>query len=277
MSTERQNSILSAFAKLDKLLDRYIADRPTPGVLGSHAAFTWDGSRNRLEPVQRPVRIDPAGLLGIEDQKARLLANTKGFVAGRAANNALLWGERGAGKSSLIKSLLTAFSGTDLRMVQVLKHDILTIRTLLAWISDAAPLRFIIFIDDLSFEESQTDYKEMKTLMDGGLEQMPDNLLFYATSNRKHLIPTRFSDSESDDVRPGDAIEEKVSLADRFGLRLGFSHMDQDTYLEVVDLYASRAGLDLDREVLHREAIRWALAAGGRNGRTAEQFVRSLP
>ena len=132
-------------------------------------------------------------------------------------------------------------------------------------------------IDDLSFEESQTDYKEMKTLMDGGLEQMPDNLLFYATSNRKHLIPTRFSDSESDDVRPGDAIEEKVSLADRFGLRLGFSHMDQDTYLEVVDLYASRAGLYLDREVLHREAIRWALAAGGRNGRTAEQFVRSLP
>ena len=143
-------------------------------------------------------------------------------------------------------------------------------------IAEHPSYRFILFIDDLSFEENQTDYKELKTIMDGGLEQMPDNLLFYATSNRKHLIPTRFSDTLNDEVRPSDTIEEKVSLADRFGIRIGFYHMTQDSYLEVVDLYATKAGITMDPTQLHELSVRWSLQAGGRNGRIAEQFVRSL-
>jgi hypothetical protein len=222
------------------------------------------------------VRIDPADLLGIAGQKKELLNNTRRFLGGAQANNVLLWGERGTGKSSLVKSLLTAFDGSALRMVQVLKHDILTIQELYDPVVAHPRLRFIIFIDDLSFEEGQTDYKELKTIMDGGLEQAPDNLLFYATSNRKHLIPTKFSDNDSDEIRPGDTVEEKVSLADRFGIRLGFHHVTQDAYLDIVDLYARKAGTSLEGEHLRREAVRWAMAAGSRNGRTAEQFVRSL-
>jgi predicted AAA+ superfamily ATPase len=269
--------ILSAFGKLDRLLDHYVRPERQEADFANHQAFFWDGTRRMLRPVTRPVRNDPADLVGIEQHKQELLTNTKRFVEGCKANNALLWGERGTGKSSLIKSLLSAFSGTSLRMVQVLKHDILTVQELYEVFASHPSFRFIVFIDDLSFEEGQTDYKEMKTIMDGGLEQVPDNLLFYATSNRKHLIPTRFSDSDGDVIRPSDTMEEKVSLADRFGVRLGFYHIDQDTYLAIVDLYAGKAGISMDRETLYQQAIQWALQAGGRNGRIAEQFVRSLP
>ncbi len=276
MDLRENDIVLSAFGKLNRLLDRYVDTRDLAADIAGHQAFLWDGTRKMLRPIERPVRLDAADLVGIDGHKKELLENTTRFVAGEKANNALLWGERGTGKSSLVKSLLTAFSGTGLRMVQVLKHDILTVQDLYGIIAGHPKLRFIIFIDDLSFEEGQTDYKEMKTIMDGGLEQIPDNLLFYATSNRKHLIPTRFSDSDGDVIRPSDTLEEKVSLADRFGLRLGFYHFDQDIYLAIVDLYAKKAGLRMDREKLHTEAVRWALQAGGRNGRIAEQFVRSL-
>ena len=276
MDLDKHPSITSAFSKLDRLLDEYIVHRPTEADIAGHEAFQWEGKSRSLLPVKRPVRLDPAMLLGIDDQKDRVLGNTRRFLAGSRANNVLLWGERGTGKSSLVKSLLAAFAGTGLRMVQVLKHDILTVQSLYDLIAAHPSRRFIIFIDDLSFEEEQTDYQEMKTVMDGGLEQMPDNLLFYATSNRKHLVPTRFSDNDSDDIRPSDTVEEKVSLADRFGIRLGFYHISEGTYLEIVDLYARHYGLSRDAGELHRMAIQWALESGGRNGRTAEQFVRSL-
>ncbi len=276
MDLEKHPVIVSAFAKLDRLLDQYIVNAPTETDIASHEAFQWEGRSRSLLPVKRPVRMDPAMLLGIDEQKGRVLGNTRRFVAGSKANNVLLWGERGTGKSSLVKSLLTAFAGTGLRMVQVLKHDILTVQSLYDLIAAHPSRRFLIFIDDLSFEQDQTDYQEMKTVMDGGLEQIPDNLLFYATSNRKHLVPTRFSDNDSDDIRPSDTVEEKVSLADRFGIRLGFYHISEETYLEIVDLYARHYGIDARSGNLHRDAIRWALETGGRNGRTAEQFVRSL-
>jgi len=188
----------------------------------------------------------------------------------------LLWGERGAGKSSLVKSLLVTFADTKLRLIQVYKHDILTIQNLYDILALKGPYRFILFIDDLTFEESQTDYNEMKTIMDGGLEEIPDNVLFYATSNRKHLIPTKFSDNDGDDIRPADTVEEKISLADRFGLRLGFYHFSQDTYLEIVSSYAAKYGLQMDSKKLEGLALQWALFAGGRNGRIAEQFVRAV-
>ncbi len=276
MDPDQNRLLTSALGKLDRLLEQYVDGGASAAELADHRAFAWDGRRKGLRPVARPVRMEPEFLLGIEDHKRTVMNNTRQFLSGGRANNVLLWGERGTGKSSLIKSLLTAFPKGPLRMVQVLKHDILTIGALQDLIAAHPSFRFILFIDDLSFEESQTDYKEMKTIMDGGLEQVPDNLLFYATSNRKHLIPTLFRDNESDEIRPSDTVEEKVSLADRFGIRLGFYHLSQEVYLEIVDHYAKAYGIALDRRDLHVQAIRWALATGGRNGRIAEQFVRSL-
>ena len=268
--------ILSAFNKLDRLLDQYVGHGTSDADIGGHQAFLWNGRNKGIVPIRRPVRIDPSALLGINEHKDRVLDNTRRFISGVQANNVLLWGERGTGKSSLIKSLLTAFSGTPLRMIQILKHDILTVLDLYDLIAANSSFRFILFIDDLSFEENQTEYKEMKTIMDGGLEQLPDNLLFYATSNRKHLIPTRFSDNESDEIRSSDTVEEKVSLADRFGVRIGFYHISQETYLEIVEFLARRCGTTLSGKELHTRAIQWSLESGGRNGRIAEQFIRSL-
>jgi uncharacterized protein len=273
MEHPKMEHILS---KLDRLLDRYVDGSPSAPDFDSHQAFIWDGKRKSLEPIRRPVRTAPDELIGIDSIKQEVIRNTQGFLDGRRANNVLLWGERGTGKSSLLKSLLTVFEGTPLRMVQVYKHDILTIQDLSDLIARNKPYRFILFIDDLSFEERQTDYKEMKIIMDGGLEEMPENLLFYATSNRKHLVPTRFSDNDSDEIRSSDTVEEKVSLVDRFGLRLGFYHFSQDTYLEIVASYAEKYGVRMEKKRLEELAIRWALGAGGRNGRIAEQFVRAV-
>jgi len=261
--------------KLDRLLDRYVDSGPLAADLAAYRAFVWDGARKALKPLSRPALVDPRDLIGIDAIKQAVIGNTRRFIDGTRANNVLLWGERGTGKSSLVKSLLTEFAGTDLRMVQIYRHDILTIRELFDIVAHS-PFRFILFTDDLSFEESQTDYKEMKTIMDGGLEEIPENLLFYATSNRKHLIPTRFSDNDSDLTRPSDTTEEKVSLVDRFGLRFGFYHLTQDTYLEIVSSYAGKYGVTLEKGQLDRKAIQWALGAGGRNGRIAEQFMRTV-
>ena len=263
-------------AKLDRLLDRYVDGGSEEPLLDEYRAFIWDGKRKSMKPVKRPVRINPDELIGIESIKKEVIRNTKNFLEGRRANNVLLWGERGTGKSSLLKSLLTVFDKTPLRMVQIHKHDILTIQDLYPTIAESRSCRFILFIDDLSFEESQTDYKEMKIIMDDGLEEVPENVLFYATSNRKHLVPTRFSDNDGDEIRPSDTVEEKVSLVDRFGLRFGFYHFSQDTYLEIVASYAAKYGVRMEKERLEELAIRWALGAGGRNGRIAEQFVRSV-
>ena len=276
MDLDKHPVILSAFGKLDRFLDHYMAHWPSEADISSHQAFRWDGMSRSLRQIKRPVRLDPSSLLGIDDHKDRVMSNTRRFVSGSRANNVLLWGERGTGKSSLVRSLLFAFSGTALRMIQVMKHDLSAVHTLYDLIAAHPSLRFIIFIDDLSFEEDQTDYKEMKTVIDGGLEQIPDNLLFYAASNRKHLVSTKFSDSDSDETRPSDTVEEKVSLADRFGIRLGFYHMSQETYLAIVDRCARDNGITRDPGELHHMAVQWSLEAGSRNGRTAEQFVRSL-
>jgi uncharacterized protein len=262
--------------KLDKLLDRYVDNGSEESHFPKCHAFIWDGKRKTMKPIKRPVQIHQDDLIGIDAIKKEVVNNTKNFIDGRKANNVLLWGERGTGKSSLIKALLTVFNGTSLRMIQIYKHDILTIQDLYDLLWRSRPYRFILFIDDLSFEESQTDYKEMKTIMDGGLEEIPENVLFYATSNRKHLIPTKFSDNESDEIRPSDTVEEKVSLVDRFGLRFGFYHFSQDTYLEIVASYAAKYGVSMVKDKLDHLAIQWALVAGGRNGRIAEQFVRTI-
>jgi uncharacterized protein len=262
--------------KLDRLLDRYVDSGAEIPYFSKYQAFIWDGTRKIMKPIKRPVQVDQHDLIGIESIKKQVFRNTQNFIDGKKANNVLLWGERGTGKSSLLKSLLTAFEETPLRMIQIYKHDILTLQEMYDLIALNKAYRFILFLDDLSFEENQTDYKEMKTIMDGGLEQIPENVLFYATSNRKHLVPTRFSDNDNDITRPSDTLEEKVSLVDRFGLRFGFYHFSQDTYLEIVASYATKYGVRMDKENLEETAIQWALGAGGRNGRIAEQFVRAI-
>ncbi len=274
--TEKQKIIFDVLAKLDRALDLFTDHPASMADIQNHRAFLWDGKRKALVPVKRPVNISPDSLLGIDENKSLVMENTAHFISGQKANNILLWGERGTGKSSLIKCLLSAFTGTSLRMIQVLKPDILSIRQVFDTAADNPGYRFILFLDDFSFEENQGEYREMKTIMDGGLEQIPGNLLFYATSNHKHLIPTKFSDMDSDDIRPGDTMEEKISLADRFGIRLGFYHFSQEAYLSIVDLYAGEYGISAPEAELHAKALQWSMDAGGRNGRIAEQFARAF-
>ncbi len=262
--------------KLDKLLDRYVNEGSDKPAFEDYQAFIWDGTKKIMKPIKRPVQMCQEDLIGIEMIKQEVFRNTQHFIDGKKSNNVLLWGERGTGKSSLLKSLLTTFKNTPLRMIQIYKHDILTLQDIYDLLARNASYRFILFLDDLSFEENQTDYKQMKTIMDGGLEQIPSNVVFYATSNRKHLIPTRFSDNDGDITRPSDTVEEKVSLVDRFGLRFGFYHFSQETYLDIVASYAAKYGVRMEKSELEQKAIQWALGAGGRNGRIAEQFVRAM-
>ncbi|MCX8069067.1 MAG: ATP-binding protein [Thermodesulfovibrionales bacterium] len=244
--------------------------------LSETVALLWNGKTRSFRPIKKPVKIDIDNLLNIDYQKKKLLANTTNFIKGKSANNVLLWGEKGTGKSSLIKGLIKKFSSVGLRMIQVFNQDILTIHYIYDFVCKHSYYRFIIFIDDLSFDEEQREYKALKTILDGGLEEIPENILFYATSNRRHLIPTRFSDRDDDIVRPSDNLEEKISLVDRFGLRLGFYRFDEESYLKIVDLYASKSNIRMEKNKLHLLAKQWALEAGGRNGRVAEQFIKDL-
>ena len=184
ISTMKKSDLfMQLMVKLDKLLNRYVDDCPQIPSLDQYQAFVWDGTKKSLKPIKRPAHIDHDDLIGIDSIKKEVIRNTRNFIKGMRANNVLLWGERGTGKSSVVKSLLTTFADTSLRLIQVHKHDVLTIREMYDLIFESKAYCFIIFIDDLSFEESQTDYKEIKTILDGGLEAVPENLLFYATSN----------------------------------------------------------------------------------------------
>ncbi len=231
---------------------------------------------NKLLPVKNPRIPDLSHLIGIDTQKEAVIKNTKKFVEEKPANNVLLWGERGTGKSTLIKGLLGLFKDQGLRMIMIPKSEILKIWNLYDILEQEKDFKFILFIDDLSFEENQPEYKELKTVIDGGLKGVPENILFYVTSNRKNLIPVKFSDRETDDTRVSDTIEEKLSLVDRFGLRLGFFHMSQKTYLEIVDMYAKLYNINMRTEELHKKALQFSLNYGTRNGRVALQFIKSL-
>ena len=265
--------ITSVLLKLDKFLDEKI-ERKDKVDFEKNIAFLYENSF--LKPVKNPTLPDINNLLGIEEQKKQVLYNTEKFVKGKPANNVLLWGERGTGKSSLVKGVLKIFVDEGLRMILVPKKDIFSIWNLYDLAEENSEYRFIIFIDDLSFEENQPEYKELKTVIDGGLKGVPENLLFYVTSNRKNLVPVKFSDRDTDDTRVSDTIEEKLSLVDRFGLKLGFFHMSQKTYLDIVDMYADMFNIKIEKEELHRKAIQFSLNYGARNGRVALQFIKSL-
>lgn len=242
-------------------------------MFDQHKAFIWNGKEKSLKIVKRLPKYDIKELFGIDRQKELVLSNTKAFIEGKRVNNVLLWGERGTGKTTLIRSLLTYFKKSPLRMIQVFKNDIITIPYLYDIIYEHEDFKFIIFIDDLSFNENEQEFRDLKVIMDGGIEEIPKNSVIYATSNRRNLIPAV---SQSDnEIFPEDSIQERASLIERFGLRIGFYRFSEEQYLDIVKHYASVAGIDLDQEELIKKAKQWALTHGT-TGRSAYQFVLSL-
>ena len=250
--------------------------------LGPSDAYFWDAEADRLTPVQRVSRVPLHLLHGIDSQRRQLMANTEQFARGHGANNVLLWGARGMGKSSLVKALHGDIQGRKdpslkrLVLVEINREDISALPRLMRLVSDL-PARFILFCDDLSFDAGETDYKALKTILDGGLEGRPPNTLFYATSNRRHLMAREMIDNErSTGINPGEAVHEKISLSDRFGLWLGFHNCSQDEFLAMVRGYADHYGIGLDKRELERRAIEWSVTRGARSGRVAIQFIRQV-
>ncbi|MCC7319357.1 MAG: ATP-binding protein [Rubellimicrobium sp.] len=268
----------AALRRIAEALER-LAPPPAPAPdLAGAAAFVWHADPDRLVPVARVARVDVALLLGIDRARDTLLANTAQFAAGHAANNALLWGARGMGKSSLVKAVHGAVHADhpDLKLVEILREDLPSIGRCLA-ILKGAKGRFILFCDDLSFSHDDSHYKSLKAVLDGGIEGRPANVILYATSNRRHLMPRDMIENERQTaIAPSEAVEEKVSLSDRFGLWLGFHPCSQDEYLAMIRGYCSAWGIEIDEATLWAEAIEWQATRGGRSGRVAWQYFTDL-
>jgi predicted AAA+ superfamily ATPase len=256
---------------------------PVPSSLDFAAAdaFVWHPEGRRLTPVAHVNRVDMALLKGIDRVRDTLLDNTERFAKGLPANNALLWGARGMGKSSLVKAVHAAVNGSQrkngvLKLVEIHREDIESLPVLME-LMRGAPYRFILFCDDLSFEATDTSYKSLKAVLEGGIEGRPDNVVFYATSNRRHLMAREMMENERQTaINPGEAVEEKVSLSDRFGLWLGFHRCSQDEYLAMVEGYVAHFKIPYKGEPLEREALEWATTRGARSGRVAWQYVQDL-
>jgi uncharacterized protein len=257
-----------------------LAPPPVPAVaLNAAEAFVWHPSPPHLAPVGKISRVEISLLQGVERQKQILLDNTLRFARGFPANNAMLWGARGMGKSSLVKAVHAVANeqlGGVLALVEIHREDIRSLPDLLN-VLRGQTRRCLILCDDLSFEREDADYKALKSVLEGGIEGRPDNVLFYATSNRRHLMPRDMIDNErSTAINPGEAIEEKVSLSDRFGLWLGFHNCDQDTFFAMIDGYAAAMRLPIDAESLHARAVEWSVTRGSRSGRVAWQFIQDV-
>ena len=261
--------------RIARALELLAPQQPAAPDFSLAEAFVWHASPARLQPVPKINRVDLALLRGIDRVRDLLVENTERFARGLPANNALLWGARGMGKSSLVKSAHAAV-GRQLKLIEIHREDIDSLPELMGFLRDAA-YRCIVFCDDLSFDGDDTSYKSLKAVLEGGIEGRPDNVIFYATSNRRHLMPRDMMDNErSTAINPGEAVEEKVSLSDRFGLWLGFHKCSQDDYVGMVRGYAEFFELAVAADELEAEAIEWAATRGSRSGRTAWQFVQDL-
>jgi len=266
-------------AALERLAPRALA---TPDFAAADA-FVWHPEGRRLTPIARVNRVEMSLLKGIDRVRDMLVENTERFARGLPANNALLWGARGMGKSSLVKAVHAEISAkvkadkdSGLKLVEIHREDIESLPELMAILRTARP-RFIMFCDDLSFDVTDTSYKSLKAVLEGGIEGRPDNVIFYATSNRRHLMPREMMENErATAINPGEAVEERVSLSDRFGLWLGFHRCSQDEYLAMVEGYVGHHRIPIATEELHREALEWATTRGARSGRVAWQYVQDL-
>jgi uncharacterized protein len=275
-----KNTELATLSRIADALERISPPPPPTPEFKTNDAFVWSASPIGLESVAKVNRVDLSILHGIDQSRDTLLENTRRFAKSFPANNALLWGARGMGKSSLVKAVhatVTAESKGLLKIIEIHREDIESLPALMALVRKNENYRFIIFCDDLSFDTDDTSYKSLKAALDGGLEGRPLNAIFYATSNRRHLMPRDMIENErSTSINPSEAVQEKVSLSDRFGLWLGFHHCSQDEFFAMVDAYAKHYKLKLKPEALHAAAIEWSVTRGARSGRVAWQFIQEM-
>jgi len=275
--------VARALKEIAAALERLAPRAPAEADFSAADAFVWHPEGRRLTPVARVNRVEMSLLKGIDRVRDLLVENTERFARGLPANNALLWGARGMGKSSLVKAVHADISGKlapgrqgGLKLVEIHREDIESLPELMAILRTAQP-RFIMFCDDLSFDAADTSYKSLKAVLEGGIEGRPDNVIFYATSNRRHLMAREMMENErATAINPGEAVEERVSLSDRFGLWLGFHRCSQDEYLAMVEGYVAHHGIPIDAEEMRREALEWATTRGARSGRVAWQYVQDL-
>jgi hypothetical protein len=271
--------LLPLLRRIADALERLAPSAAPPNELEASDAFVWHADRGWLEPVHQVNRVEIGLLRGIDRVRDILLDNTERFAAGLPANNILLWGARGTGKSSLVKAAHAAVNEIHphaLALIEIHREDIPTLPHLLSLLRVSAR-RCLLFCDDLSFDQHDTSYKSLKAVLEGGIEGRPANVVLYATSNRRHLMPRDMIENErSTAINPAEAVEESVSMSDRFGLWLGFHSLDQDTYHAIVRGYAERYGLDMPLDQLKAEASEWSITRGSRSGRVAWQFIQDL-
>ena len=277
--SSENKKIFKALTRIAEALEHRAAKTDTKLPLKGADAFIWHTDPDRLTPVKAVNRVDLDLLKGIDRVREILLDNTTRFANGFSANNALLWGARGMGKSSLVKAVHARVNETEaagLALVEINREDIPSLPRLLGGLRDQ-DRRAILYCDDLSFDTDDTTYKSLKAVLEGGLEGRPENVLFYATSNRRHLMPRDMMENErSTAINPAEAVDEKVSLSDRFGLWLGFHTCTQDDYLAMIDAYCAHYGLAGDTDAIHAEALEWAVTRGARSGRVAWQFIQDM-
>ena len=274
-----KSELLPVLTRIADALDR-MAPKPVPAVdLMAADAFVWHAQPAHLEPVADVNRVELALLKGIDSQKLQLVENTERFAKGLPANNALLWGARGGGKSSLVKAVQADVNERGwkaLALVEIHREDIPTLPQLLTLLRQA-DRRWILFCDDLSFDGQDDSYKSLKAVLEGGVEGRPSNVIFYATSNRRHLMPREMIENErSTAIHASEAVEENVSLSDRFGLWLGFHNCDQDTYFEMIEGYVKAFDLEISEAEWRAKAVEWTVTRGSRSGRVAWQFIQDL-
>jgi len=282
MSDGKPQDLAPLLTRIAEALERLAPPRPGTPDFAEADAYVWQAEGLRLEPVPAVNRVAFPLLKGIDRQADILYQNTRRFAEGLPANNALLWGARGMGKSSLVKAVHARVNddlkqeGVRLILVEIHREDIPSLPNLLQLLRDGGP-RCLIFCDDLSFDGDDTSYKSLKAVLEGGIEGRPDNVIFYATSNRRHLMPRDMIENErSTAIHASEAVEEKVSLSDRFGLWLGFHNCDQDTFFAMIEGYAAHYGIEVPQKELRAQAKEWSVTRGGRSGRVAWQFIQDL-
>ena len=273
INQEILNRIAEALERISPNIDEKID-------LSKSDGFVYDDSFKNLKPVKRISRVPIQLLKGLENQKDILLKNTQNFANNLPANNALLWGAKGTGKSSLVKSVhaeINIQNNEKIKLIEIHREDINNLPYLLSKLADYNKNKFILLCDDLSFDAGENTYKSLKSVLDGGIEGKPDNIIFYATSNRRHLMPRDMIENErSTSINPSETVEEKVSLSDRFGLWIGFHNISQDIYLDIIYGYVKEFELKIDNPILRSKALEWSITRGARSGRVAWQFILHL-
>ena len=278
MQTDKDEYI---FERIASALERISPPTFKNVDLNAAEGFVYEAKKQFLKPINKINRIPIDLLKGLEPQKDLLLKNTNYFANDLPANNALLWGAKGTGKSSLVKSvhaeIINKNTNNNLKLVEIHREDIINLPELLSILSKYADFKFILLCDDLSFDEGENTYKSLKSILDGGIEGKPENIVFYATSNRRHLMSRNMIENEkSTSINPSETIEEKVSLSDRFGLWIGFHNISQDVYLEIVEGYVNKLNIKINNEDLKSKALEWSITRGARSGRVAWQFILEI-